>query len=80
MNRQFYLDLAACGMRMPIGTYLVMREEREPEKVRNDGGALGRVIERAALRWGAPLAVPLIDLRSERINLLARAGIPGSEA
>jgi hypothetical protein len=73
MNRQFYLDLAACGMRMPIGTYLVMR-------VRNDGGALGRVIERAALRWGAPLAVPLIDLRSEKINLLARAGIPGSEA
>ena len=80
MNRQFYLDLAARGLCMPIGTDLVMNEESEPEKVRNDGAALGRVIERAARRWGTPLAVPLMDLRLEKIDLLALAGISATEA
>ena len=65
---------------MPIGTDLVMHEESEPEKVRNDGAALGRVIERAARRWGTPLAVPLMDLRLEKTDLLALDGIPESEA
>jgi hypothetical protein len=80
MNRQFYLDLAARGLCMPIGTDLVMHEEREPEMVRNDGVALGRVIERAARRWGTPLAVPLMDLRLEKIDLLALAGVAETEA
>ena len=57
-----------------------MHEESEPEKVRNDGAALGRVIERAARRWGTPLAVPLMDLRLEKTDLLALDGIPESEA
>jgi uroporphyrinogen-III decarboxylase len=57
-----------------------MHEESEPERVRNDGAALGRVVERAARRWGTPLAVPLMDLRLEKTDLLALAGIPESEA
>ena len=65
---------------MPIGTDLVMHEESEPEEVRNDGAALGLVIERAARRWGTPLAVPLMDLRLEKIDLLALAGISEAEA
>jgi hypothetical protein len=80
MNRQFYLDLAARGICMPIGTDLVMHEEPEPEKVRNDGVALGRVIARAARRWETPLAVPLMDLRLEKADLLAMAGIGTQEA
>jgi hypothetical protein len=80
MNREYYLELAARGLRMPIGTDLVMHEESEPEKVRNDGDALARVIERAARRWGTPLAVPLMDLRLEKIDLLAMAGISEAEA
>jgi hypothetical protein len=80
MNRQFYLDLAARGLRMPIGTDLVMNEESEPEKVRNDGAALGPVIERAARRWGTPLAVPLMDLRLEKMDVLALAGIAVTDA
>lgn len=80
MNRQFYLDLAARGLRMPIGADLVMHEESEPEKVRNDGAALGRVIERTARRWGTPLAVPLMDLRLEKTDLLAMAGVSATEA
>ncbi len=65
---------------MPIGTDLILHEEPEPQQVRNDGLALGQVIERAARRWGTPLAFPLMDLRLEKIDLLAIAGIPESDA
>jgi hypothetical protein len=65
---------------MPIGTDLVMHDEDEPGKVRNHGGALGGVIERAARRWGTPLAIPLMDLRLEKFDLLALAGIVETEA
>jgi len=80
VDRQFYLDLAGHGLRMPIGTDLVLHEEREPEAARNDGLALGRVIDRAARRWQSPLAIPLMDLRLEKIDLLARAGVPADQA
>jgi len=80
MNRKRYLDLAARGLRMPIGTDLVMHEEDQPEQVRNDGRALGRVIERAARRWHTPLAIPLMDLRLEKFDLLRIVGVPESEA
>ncbi len=80
MNRQYYLDLAAAGLRMPICTDLVLHEECRPEEARNDGAALGRVIERSARRWHTPLAVPLMDLRLEKIDLLALAGVPAAEA
>jgi hypothetical protein len=80
MIRQFYLDLAARGLRMPIGADLVMHEESEPEKVRSDGLALGRVIERTARRWGTPLAIPRMDLRLEKTDLLAMAGVSATEA
>ena len=65
---------------MPIGADLTMHEEREPEKVRTDGARLGRVIERTARRWGTPLAVPLMDLRLEKTDLLALAGIAAAAA
>jgi hypothetical protein len=50
MGRKFYLVLAARGLCMPIGADLVLNEEAEPEKARNDSTALGRVIEREARR------------------------------
>lgn len=80
MNREFYLDLAGRQLRMPIGTDLVLHEESDPEQARNDGTMLGLVVERAARRWETPLAVPLMDLRLEKIDLLALAGIPAAEA
>jgi hypothetical protein len=80
MNREYYLELAASGLRMPIGTDLVMHEEKNPAQVRVDGAALGRVVERTARRWDTPLAIPLMDLRLEKIDLLALAGIPENEA
>lgn len=75
-TRQFYLRLAARKECVPIGTDLILHEDHHPEEVRNDGAALGRVVEQAARRWKSPLAVPLMDLRLEKIDVLALAGIP----
>ena len=80
MKREFYLELAERKLRMPIGTDLVMHQEREPQKVRVDGVALGKVVQRSAQRWSTPLAVPLMDLRLEKIDLLALAGVPEKRA
>lgn len=80
MSRGFYLDLAAQGLRMPIGTDLVLNEELEPEQSRVNATKLGRVIVRAARRWNTPLALPLMDLRLEKNDMLMLAGIPASEA
>ena len=79
-DRGVFLDLAARGLRMPIAVDLVLNEEHDPEHVRENGPALGRVIERAARRWNTPLALSLMDLRLEKIDLLAAAGIPAAEA
>ena len=74
MNRQYYLDLARSGLRMPIGTDLVLHEQPDPEGVMHDGPALGRVIETAARRYRTPLAIPLMDLRLEKGDLVALLG------
>jgi len=65
---------------MPIGADLVLHEEPDPEQARNDGDALGRVIEKTARRWATPLAIPLMDLRLEKTDLLACAGVPTADA
>ncbi len=65
---------------MPVGADLVLHEESDAENVRNNGPALGRVIERTARRWNTPLAIPLMDLRLEKADLLARIGVPAQDA
>ena len=65
---------------MPVGADLVLHEEADPEFSRNNGAALGRVIERTARRWKTPLAIPLMDLRLEKIDLLARIGVSQKDA
>jgi len=65
---------------MPVGADLVLHEEVDPEFSRNNGAALGRVIERTARRWKTPLAIPLMDLRLEKIDLLARIGVSQKDA
>ena len=65
---------------MPIGADLVLHEEPDPEQARNDGIVLGRVIEKTARRWATPLAIPLMDLRLEKTDLLACAGVPAADS
>lgn len=79
MERQFYLDLAASGLRMPIGADLVLHEEPDPASILLDAGRLGRIVENTARRYRTPLAFPLMDLRLEKADLLEFAGIPESE-
>jgi uroporphyrinogen-III decarboxylase len=80
MDRRFYLDLAARGLRMPIGTDLVLHEESDPGQAMRDGERLGRVVELAARRYDTPLAFPLMDLKLEKADLLALLGVAEAEA
>jgi uroporphyrinogen-III decarboxylase len=79
MATSYYLDLARRGLRVPMATDVVLNEERDPESARRDGPRLGYVIEKRAPRWRSPLALPLMDLRLDKADLLGRMGI-GEEA
>jgi uroporphyrinogen-III decarboxylase len=79
MERQFYLDLAADGLRMPIGTHLVLHEHADHEAIVLDGARLGRVVEETARRFRVPLALPLMDLKLEKESLLLARGVPAAE-
>ena len=76
MERKFYLDLAAAGLRMPIGTHLVLHQHANPEAILHDGRQLGDVIIETAKRFQTPLAVPLMDLTLEKEALLLACGVP----
>jgi uroporphyrinogen-III decarboxylase len=75
MDRRFYVNLAAQGLRMPIGADLVLSEQAAPEAVRLDPFELGRVVEQTARRFRTPLAFPLMDLRLEKASLLLAVGV-----
>ena len=74
MTPIFYRDLAASGLRMPVGTDLILHEQPDPEEVMQDGLRLGQTVEAAARRYGTPLALPLMDLRLEKRDLLRLLG------
>ncbi len=79
MDRQYYLDLAAAGLRMPIGTDIVLREHDDSEAILVDGERLGAVVAEAARRYKTPLAIPLMDLTVEKEALLTILGIPAAD-
>jgi hypothetical protein len=37
VDRQYYLDLAAAGLKMPIGTHLVLHEHADHAVIPDDG-------------------------------------------
>jgi uroporphyrinogen-III decarboxylase len=79
MERQFYLDLAASGLRMPIGTHLQLHRHTDPEGILLDGPRLGEVIVEAAQRFCTPLAFPVMDLTLEKAALLLACGVPEAD-
>jgi uroporphyrinogen-III decarboxylase len=79
MDRNFYLELAASGLRMPIGAHLILHEHPEPHEIVKDGRRLGGVVEQAARRFRTPLAFPLMDLTLEKAALLSAYGIAEAE-
>ena len=80
MKPGYYLDLAAQGLRMPIGADLVLHEQPDPEAVMLDGRRLGQVIEMTARRYRTPLAMPLMDLRIDKADLLRNLGVAEAQA
>ena len=79
MDRKYYLDLADAGLRMPIGTHLLLHEHADHENVILDGERLGGVVADTADRFSTPLAVPLMDLKLEKEALLHSMGIPDAD-
>ena len=79
MDRSFYLQQAASGLRMPIGTHLVLHQHEESQEILNNGRRLGRVVEQAARQFRTPLALPLMDLTLEKAALLSAHGIAETE-
>ena len=76
MQRQYYLDLAGSGLRMPIGTDLVLHEQPDPRAVLSSGERLGQVVVEAARRFRTPLAFAHMDLEVEKAALLSLLGVP----
>jgi len=76
MSRQFCLDLARAGLRMPIGADLVLHEKTDPERIVRDGQALGKVVEEVARRYRTPLAFAHMDLTLEKTLLCEMLDIP----
>lgn len=72
LAKDAFLALAAAGHRVPIGTDLLLHEQPDPEGVLLDGARLASVVLAAAARYQTPLAIPLMDLRLEKADLLAR--------
>ena len=56
----------------------MLHERPDPQAVVLDGGRLAGVVAEAAERYRTPLAVPLMDLRLEKADLVARVR-PGTE-
>jgi uroporphyrinogen-III decarboxylase len=80
VNRDYYLELGRAGLRMPIGTDLVLHEQPDPAAVVRDGRALGRVVEETARRYRTPLALGHMDLTIEKAALLRPLGVSDAEA
>jgi len=79
MSRQFFLDLAASGKRVPVATHLVLHESPDPEAVLVDGKRLAAVMTETAYRFGSPMALPVMDLTLEKELLLSALGLGGSD-
>ena len=79
MKREYYLDLAASGLRMPIGTHLVLHEHPDHEAIMLDGPRLGAVVAEAARRFHVPMAIPGMDLKLEKEALLLAHGVASGE-
>jgi uroporphyrinogen-III decarboxylase len=75
-----FLDLARRGLRVPMATDLYLHDQTDPEAARRDGGRMAALMARAAADWGSPLAMPLMDLRLEKADLLARRGMDEEQA
>ncbi|MEI6512785.1 MAG: uroporphyrinogen decarboxylase family protein [bacterium] len=76
MDRQYYIDLANQGLKMPIGADLILREKPDAEEILVDGEMLGNVLKETAIRFNTPIALPHMDLELEKTSMLTVLGVP----
>lgn len=76
MSRQYFLDLAAQGHRMPIATDLILHQQTDPAAILLSGERLGRTIALAAAEFRTPLGLLLMDLKVEKAAIAAHWGQP----
>lgn len=79
MDKNYYIELARQGRRMPIATHLVLHEKADPEAILLDGQRMAEVMLETAERFNNPLALPVMDLTLEKDILLRTMGIPASQ-
>jgi uroporphyrinogen-III decarboxylase len=79
MRRDFYLDLAKQGKRLPIATHLVLHEKADPEAILLDGRRMAAVMAETARRFESPLALPVMDLTLEKAFMLGAMGIAAAD-
>jgi uroporphyrinogen-III decarboxylase len=75
MSKDFYLDLAKSGKRIPLATHLVLHELADPQAALLDGARLAAVAAESARRFGSPVAFPIMDLTIEKAFMLRAMGI-----
>lgn len=80
MDRRFYLNLASRGLRMPVGTHLVLHRHRDADAILLDGERLGGVMVETARQFRTPLAIPVMDLTVEKAVLAAALGVAPEHA
>jgi uroporphyrinogen-III decarboxylase len=80
MKRDFYIELAKTGRRMPIATHLVLHEKDDPEGVLLSGERMAEVMAETARRFASPLALPVMDLSLEKDFMLRAMGIAAADA
>ncbi|MDD4153388.1 MAG: uroporphyrinogen decarboxylase family protein [bacterium] len=79
MDRQYYLDLAAKGLCMPIGADLILHEHEDAEAILLDGERLGEILKETAYHFSTPLAFPHMNLELEKEILLKMIGVASEE-
>mgnify|MGYP000847451175 CR=1 FL=1 len=79
MNGEYYLDLAAEGLCMPIGADLILHQHKDAEAILLDGERLGRILEETAYHFSTPLAIPHMNLELEKELLLKMIDLPPEE-
>ena len=83
MEGPTYLWIAEDGLSMPLATDMVLHEGAsgpDIERTLSNGEELRRVVVRAARRFGAPLAIPHMDLKLEKHCQCAPWASPGAPA
>jgi hypothetical protein len=79
MSSDYFLDLAARRLRMPVGADLILNARPDAAAIQLDGQRLGEVVAEAARVFETPLAFPVMDLKLEKAWLLGLHGISAQE-